>query len=69
MDPSSSTIETTTSAALAGATQAAAAGDAAAGAFAELAAMLGEIEAGYIGPSRRKHTPEDRAAGRYLVAN
>ncbi len=69
MDHSSSTIETTTSAALAGATQAAAAGDAAAGAFAELAAMLGEIEAGYIGPNRRMHTPEDRAAGRYLVAN
>ena len=31
--------------------------------------MLGEIEAGYIGPDRRMHTPEDRAAGRYLVAN
>ena len=61
--------ETTTSAALARAAQAAASGDAAAGAFAELAAMLGEIEAGYIGPDRRMHTPEDRAAGRYLVAN
>ncbi len=60
MDHSSSTIETTT---------AAASGDAAAGAFAELAALLGEIEAGYIGPDRRMHTPEDRAAGRYLVAN
>ncbi len=61
--------ETTTTAALARAAQAAASGDAAAGAFAELAAMLGEIEAGYIGPGRRMHTPEDRAAGRYLVAN
>ena len=47
----------------------AASGDASAGAFAELAEMLGEIEAGYIGPGRRMHTPEDRAAGRYLVAN
>ncbi len=69
MDRSSPLTETTTSAALAGAAQAAASGDAAAGAFAELAAMLGEIEAGYIGPDRRMHTPEDRAAGRTLVAN
>ncbi len=69
MDPSSPTIETTQAAALAGAAQAAASGDAAACAFAELAALLGEIEAGYIVPDRKMHTPEDRAAGRYLVAN
>ncbi len=71
MDRSSSTIGTTTTVALtgAGAAQAGVSGDAAAGAFAELAALLGEIEAGYIGPDRRMHTPEDRAAGRYLVAN
>ncbi len=68
MDPSSSTIETATTAALASAAQAAASGDAAARAFAELAAVLGEIEAGYIVPDRKMHTPQDRAAGRYLVA-
>jgi hypothetical protein len=43
--------------------------DAAAQAFAELASTLGEIEAEYIGPGRGMHTPEERAAGRYLVAN
>jgi hypothetical protein len=47
----------------------ASAGDAAAAAFAELSATLGEIEAGYIGADRGMHTPEERAAGRYLVAN
>ncbi len=69
MARSSSTSGTPTTAALAEAARAGASGDAAAHAFAELAAMLGEIEAGYIGPDRRMHTPEDRAAGRYLVAN
>jgi hypothetical protein len=43
--------------------------DAAARAYAELAATLGEIEAGYIGPDRGMHTPEERSAGRYLLAN
>ena len=69
MDPSSSTNQTGTAAARAGAAQAAASGDAAARAFAELAALLGEIEAGYIGPDRGMHSPEERAARRYLVAN
>ncbi len=69
MTPPRSTTETPTAAALAGAAKAAASGDAAASAFAELAAMLAEIEAGYISPERRMHTPQDRAAGRYLVAN
>ncbi len=68
-DPPRSTTETPTAGALADAAKAAAAGDAAASAFGELAAMLAEIEAGYIGPERRMHTPQDRAAGRYLVAN
>ena len=67
MDDDSSVNETT--AALARAAQASAAGDEAARAFAELAGVLGEIEAGYIGPERGMHTPEQRAAGRYLVAN
>ena len=43
--------------------------DSAARAFGELAAVLGEIEANYIGPNRGMNSPEDRAAGRYLVAN
>ncbi len=43
--------------------------DAAAGAYADLAALIGEIEAGYIGSDRGMHSPEERAAGRYLVAN
>jgi hypothetical protein len=43
--------------------------DAAAQAFAELAETLGEIEAKYIVPARGMHTPQERAAGRYLVAN
>lgn len=47
----------------------AASGDAAAGAYADLAATLAEIEAEYITPARKMHTGEDRAAGRYLVAN
>jgi len=65
MDHGSNTTEAT--AALA---QAAASGDAAAAAFAELAALLGEIEAGYFGPDRRRmDTPQERTAGRYLVAN
>jgi hypothetical protein len=67
VDSKSSTTGTNTAAA--GAAAAQAAGDVAAQAFAELAAVLGEIEAGYIGPDRGMHTPEERAAGRNLVAN
>lgn len=37
--------------------------------FAELAAVLREIDAAYIGKERGMHTPAERAAGRYLVAN
>ncbi len=44
-------------------------GDAAAQAFAALSAVLAEIEAKYIGPDRKMHTAQDRAGGRYLVAN
>lgn len=45
-------------------------GDAAAAAFADLAATIQEIEAGYYDPERRNmQTAEQRAAGRYLVAN
>jgi hypothetical protein len=69
MDRSRSTRETPATAALADAARAAASGEAAAQAFAELAATLREIEADYIGPARGMHTPEERAAGRYLVAN
>ncbi|MGI9590680.1 MAG: DUF1214 domain-containing protein [Myxococcota bacterium] len=43
--------------------------ESAAEAYAQLAATLVEIEAKYIGPERGMHTPEERAAGRYLVAN
>lgn len=46
-----------------------ASGDAAAAAFAELAATLGEIESRYIGPERGMTSDAERAAGRYLVAN
>jgi hypothetical protein len=46
-----------------------ASGEAAAQAFAELSAVIAEIEAKYISPDRKMHTPQDRAAGRYLVAN
>jgi hypothetical protein len=63
------TLETQTTASLAGIAQAAASGDAAGRAFAELAATLGEIEVGYISSDRGMNTPEERAAGRYLVAN
>lgn len=45
------------------------AGDAAAAAFAELAATLQEIEASYIGPERGMNLPSERDAGRYLLAN
>ncbi|MBW2362657.1 MAG: DUF1214 domain-containing protein [Deltaproteobacteria bacterium] len=65
MDRSSPTTGTGTTAAPA----TAAAGDAAALAFAELAAVLGEIEAGYIGPERDMFSSEERAAGRNLIAN
>lgn len=43
--------------------------DAAARAYANLAAALGEIEAKYITPERGMNTPEERAAGRHLLAN
>ena len=46
-----------------------ASGDAAAQAFEELAAALGEIEADYIGPGRGMHSADERTAGRYLLAN
>jgi len=49
--------------------QADASGDEAGRAFAELAATLAELEAGYIGPGRGMHSASERAAGRYLVAN
>jgi hypothetical protein len=42
---------------------------AAAHAYAELAATLGEVEAKYISADRGMHTPAERAAGRYLLAN
>ena len=64
----SATIEAPSAASFAA--QAVASGDAAASAFAELSALLGEVEAEYFGPDRRHlQTPEERAAGRYLVAN
>jgi hypothetical protein len=43
--------------------------DAAARAFADLAAALGEIEAGYIGADRGMLSATERAAGRNLIAN
>jgi hypothetical protein len=60
MGPSSNMNETSASAG---------SGDAAARAFAELGEVLGEIEAGYIGPDRGMLTSEERTAGRNLVAN
>ncbi|MFQ5417943.1 MAG: DUF1214 domain-containing protein [Myxococcota bacterium] len=69
MDDGSATTEADTAAAHAGSARVAESGDEAAIAFGELAATLGEIEAGYIGPDRGMHTPEDRAAGRSLLAN
>jgi len=47
----------------------AAAGDAAARAYAELAETIREIESAYIHPDRKMETAQDRAVGRYLVAN
>jgi hypothetical protein len=46
-----------------------ASGDAASRAYADLADTLREIETGYIGPDRGMHSADERAAGRYLVAN
>jgi hypothetical protein len=69
MAPKSSTPDATTTPDFAGLAQAATSGDAAARAFAALAAVLGEIEAGYIGSDRGMHSAQERAAGRYLVAN
>jgi hypothetical protein len=43
--------------------------DAAATAYRDLAATLTEIDAKFITPERGMHSPEERAAGRYLVAN
>ena len=68
MDKRSSKTEAIAGAALS--EQAASSGEAAARAYADLAALLEEIEAGYYGPDRRRMaTPEERAAGRYLVAS
>ncbi|MBW2314220.1 MAG: DUF1214 domain-containing protein [Deltaproteobacteria bacterium] len=44
-------------------------GDEAALAYAELSEALAEIETGYITPERGMNTAEERAAGRYLLAN
>ena len=63
MSNSPSATESVSPGALAGA------GDAAAAAFAELAATLGEIESGYISADRGMSTSLERSAGRYLVAN
>ncbi len=65
----SSTDETNGLGAFAALAEAAGSGDAAARAFAELAKTLGEVEVGYIGPERNMHTPEERAAGRLLIAS
>ena len=46
-----------------------AAGDLAAAAYAELAAVLLEINQDYIGPHRNMNSAQERAAGRYQVAN
>ncbi|MEE3326541.1 MAG: DUF1214 domain-containing protein [Myxococcota bacterium] len=46
-----------------------ASGDLAAAAYAELAATLVDIDQHYIGPDRNMMTEQERAAGRYLVAN
>jgi len=43
--------------------------DAAARAYADLSAVLAEIEAGYITRERGMHTSAERSAGRYLLAN
>ena len=69
MDSSSNTDKTSSAAAPADAAQSAGSGDAAARAYAELAEVLGEIEAGYIGPDRGMFSAEERAAGRNLIAN
>jgi hypothetical protein len=66
----SSTKEATPTGALAQAAQAAAGGEAGGAAFAELASLLGEIEASFYAPDRRNmQTADHRAAGRFLVAN
>ena len=46
-----------------------ASGDLASAAYAELSATLLEIDESYIGPDRNMKTDQERAAGRYLVAN
>ena len=38
-------------------------------AFAELADLLSEVESSYIGADRGMHSPEERTAGRNLIAN
>ena len=68
MPPDSPPDESTSSAAIDGAAQAASSGgDAAARAFADLAAVLGEIEAKYIVPDRGMVSAAERAAGRNLI--
>jgi hypothetical protein len=69
MNPSTPTSGTPAATALAGAAQAAVSGDESARAYAELASMLGDLETDYIGPDPDSHSPEERAARRYLVAN
>jgi hypothetical protein len=49
--------------------QPAGAEDEAAAAHEELARLLAEIEQGYIGPQREMNNAQERAAGRFLVAN
>ncbi|MBW2244115.1 MAG: DUF1214 domain-containing protein [Deltaproteobacteria bacterium] len=51
------------------ASPAGASGDEAAAAYAELAGLLGEIEARYIGADRKMNDAAERAAGRYFVAH
>ena len=69
MERNSSESEAIGPEALARAAGVAAAGDTAARAFAELSEVLAEIETNYLVPERGMHTPAERAAGRYLVAN
>jgi hypothetical protein len=69
MGHSTSDSEPTAAATMGRAVQAEA-GSAASAAYAALAALLEEIEASYYDPDRRNmQTPDQRTAGRYLVAN
>jgi hypothetical protein len=68
MSPSSKN-ESSTTQSLETSAQASGTGDMAAGAFADLAEVLAEIEKGYIGLDRGMSSLEERSAGRNLVAN